>query len=177
MTAGRGIVHAEMPGHSVDGVSSNIVAQCPVKSLTSSQAPNVGLQLWVDLPKHLKYCEPRYRDLHASEVPTATADDNRVTIKVISGISQGVESAQELAYTPVWILDVTMKPGGKLSQPLPKGWNAFAYTLEGDQMIFGENTKVGAYHNVVFAQTGDGIEVLVPDNAESPARFGESEPS
>ena len=67
-----------------------------------------------------------------------------------------------------------MQPGGKLSQPLPKGWNAFAYTLEGDQMIFGENTKVGAYYNVVFAQTGDGVEVLVPDNSESPARFGES---
>lgn len=68
-----------------------------------------------------------------------------------------------------------MQPGGKLSQPLPKGWNAFAYTLEGDQIIFGESTRVSAYHNVVFAQKGDGVEVLVPDSAEKPARFGEFE--
>ena len=137
------------------------------------QAPNVGLQLWVDLPKHLKYCEPRYRDLRGSEIPVATADDNKVQIKVISGVSQGVESVKDLAYIPVWLLDVTMQPGSKLTQPLPKGWNAFAYTLEGDQMLFGENTRVSAYHNVVFEQNGDGIEVLVPDNAEKSARFGE----
>lgn len=101
-----------------------------------------------------------------------TADDDRVSIKIISGNSHGVDSVRDLAYTPVWLLDVTIQPGGKLSQPIPKGWNAFAYTLEGDQIIFGENTKVGQYYNVVFEKTGDGINVLVPDNAEGPARFG-----
>lgn len=99
-------------------------------------------------------------------------DDDRVSIKIISGNSHGVDSVRDLAYTPVWMLDVTIQPGGKLSQPIPNGWNAFAYTLEGDQMIFGESTKVGQYHNVVFEQDGDGIDVLVPDNAEHPARFG-----
>lgn len=153
MTAGRGIVHAEMPGKNEDG------------------SPNVGLQLWVDLPQRLKSCEPRYRDLRADEIPTVNTDDDRVSIKIISGNSHGVDSVRDLAYTPVWMLDVTIQLGGKLSQPIPKGWNAFAYTLEGDQMIFGESTKVGQYHNVVFEQDGDGIDVLVPDNAEHPARF------
>jgi len=153
MTAGRGIVHAEMPGKNDDG------------------SPNVGLQLWVDLPKNLKYCEPRYRDLRGGEIPTATADDGRVTIKIISGNSHGVDSIKDLAYTPVWLLDVTIQPGGKLSQPLPKGWNAFAYVLKGEDIIFGEETKVGQYYNVVFDQAGDGVEVLVPDSATEEARF------
>jgi len=153
MTAGRGIVHAEMPGKNDDG------------------SPNIGLQLWVDLPKDLKYCEPRYRDLRASEIPEVTIDEGRVEIKVISGESHGIDSPKDLAYTPVWIFDVTMQPGGKLHQPLPKDWNAFAYTLSGDQVIFGEKTKVGAYYSVVFGKEGDGIDVVVPDNAEKEARF------
>jgi len=153
MTAGRGIVHAEMPGENADG------------------SPNVGLQLWVDLPKELKYCEPRYRDLRAAEIPTVDADDGRVTVKIISGNSHGVDSVRDLAYTPVWILDVTIRPGGKLEQPLPNGWNAFAYVLQGDAVIFGDHTKVAQHHNVVFDQKGDGVQALVPENAEGAARF------
>lgn len=148
-------MHAEMPGKNADG------------------SPNVGLQLWVDLPKELKYCEPRYRDLRADEIPTVDTDDGRVTVKIISGNSHGIDSVRDLAYTPVWILDVTIRPGGKLEQPLPNGWNAFAYVLQGDAVIFGDHTKVAQHHNVVFDQKGDGIQALVPENAEGAARFGE----
>ncbi len=94
MTAGRGIVHAEMPRQNADG------------------SANVGMQLWVDLPEKLKSCEPRYRDLRAAEIPTINVDDGNVTIKIISGQSHGTDSVQELAYTPVWIFDITIKPGG-----------------------------------------------------------------
>ncbi|RMJ26335.1 to pirin [Aspergillus sp. HF37] len=155
MTAGKGIMHAEMPHENPDG------------------SPNVGMQLWVDLPQQLKMCEPRYRDLRASEIPEATVDDGRVAVKVISGQSHGVDSVRDLAYTPVWILDVTVKPGGRISQPLPKGWNAFAYTLAGST-VFGSNDGtqlVKKFHNVVFEQGGDFVEASVPDNAEGESRF------
>lgn len=155
MTAGRGIMHAEMPHENADG------------------SPNVGMQLWVDLPKELKMCEPRYRDLRSSEIPVATLDEGRVTVKVISGQSHGIDSVRDLAYTPVWLLDVSIAPGGRISQPLPKGWNTFAYTLEGDA-VFGSNDStqhVKQFHNVVFEQDGDFIEASVPDNAEAGARF------
>jgi redox-sensitive bicupin YhaK (pirin superfamily) len=59
MTAGRGIMHSEMPIHNDNG------------------EPNVGMQLWVDLPKELKYCEPRYRDLKAKGIPEAVEDGGR----------------------------------------------------------------------------------------------------
>ncbi len=155
MTAGRGIMHAEMPRQNPDG------------------SPNIGMQLWVDLPQKLKKCEPRYRDLRASEIPKIELDDGKVSIKVISGQSHGTDSVKELAYTPVWIFDVTMKPGGKVTQPLPDGWNAFAYTLAGS-VTFGvgkNQTTVGQYHNVVFEQKGNSVVAEVAENANEDAQF------
>lgn len=155
MTAGRGIMHAEMPRQNKDG------------------SANVGMQLWVDLPEKLKKCEPRYRDLRAAEIPTIEVDDKKVKIKIISGQSHGTDSVQELAYTPVWIFDITIKPGGKVTQALPVGWNAFAYTLQGST-TFGtgeDKTTVGQYHNVVFEQTGDTVSAEVADSAEEDGQF------
>ena len=83
----------------------------------------------------------------------------------------GTDSLKDLAYTPVWILDVTLQPGARLAQPLPAGWNAFAYVLEGDDLIFGEKSRAPCFHNVVFDKEGDAVEVLLPDNAAGPARF------
>ncbi|GAP83713.1 putative pirin [Rosellinia necatrix] len=154
MTAGRGIMHAEMPRQNPDG------------------SANVGLQLWVDLPAKLKKCEPRYRDLRAKEIPQVDIDD-KVHVKVISGQSGGVDSVKDLAYTPVWILDVDMKPGGKLTQPLPVGWNAFSYQLEGSAVFGSGDTKrtVEQYHNCVFETDGDVVNIEVPEDATSNARF------
>lgn len=164
MTAGRGIMHAEMPRPNPDGT------------------PNVGLQLWVDLPEKLKFVEPRYRDLRASEIPRITVDDGKVAIKIISGQSHGTDSVQELAYTPVWIFDITIQPGGRVTQPLPLGWNAFAYTLKGsttfgsaaadkDGKVDDDQTTVGQYHNVVFKREGDSVTAHVDKDAPEPAQF------
>ncbi|GME40241.1 Pirin [Neofusicoccum parvum] len=168
MTAGRGIMHAEMPVQNADG------------------SPNVGMQLWVDLPAKLKACEPRYRDLRASEIPAVDVDGGRVHVKVISGRSHGVDSVQELAYTPVWLLDVRIRPGGTLTQALPQGFNAFAYTLAGTarflngsasaaapspEEIESNSAPVGPYHNVVFEQKGDSVVASVAADAPEDARF------
>lgn len=128
---------------------------------------------FTQLPQALKKCEPRYRDLRHTEIPSVTVDDGKVTIKIISGQSHGVDSVQELAYTPVWLLDIRMKPGAKLSQTLPVGWNAFAYMLQGS-VIFGVGdgaTTVPRYHNVVFEQKGDAVEAAVAEDAEGDAQF------
>ena len=155
MTAGRGIMHAEMPRQNKDG------------------SVNVGMQLWVDLPEKLKSCEPRYRDLRAREIPTIRVDDGKATVKIISGRSHGTDSVRDLAYTPIWIFDISIKPGGRIEQELPVGWNAFAYTLHGDT-IFGngkDETTVGQYHNVVFEQKGDGVHAAVSADAKEEGKF------
>jgi redox-sensitive bicupin YhaK (pirin superfamily) len=151
MTAGRGVVHAEMPRIGDDGV-----------------APE-GMQLWVDLPVKLKECEPRYRDLRAKEVPISKPND-KVEIKVISGESHGVKSVQDLAYTPVWFLDMTVQPGGSVIQELPKGWNAFLYSMQGSLDI-NNSTKVPQFHTVLFDRQGDGVEISVDESANEPASF------
>ena len=162
MTAGRGIMHAEMPRQNADG------------------SPNIGMQLWVDLPEKLKACEPRYRDLRAKEIPQIEVDSGKASIKIISGQSHGTDSVQELAYTPVWILDVTIKPGGKVTQELPVGWNAFAYTLSGTA-LFGTAGKdqqtVDKFHNVVFEQKGDAVTVEVDAGADEDSRFSKLAPA
>lgn len=99
MTARRGIVHAEMP--------------CVYKDLYGNISAVEGLQLWIDLPKQLKNCEPRYRDLRALQIPIDTPDD-KVNVKIISSESYGVGSFQDLAYTPGWMLGFIVKPGKKV---------------------------------------------------------------
>lgn len=134
---------------------------------------NIGMQLWVDLPEQLKYCEPRYRDVKASEIPSATSEDGKVKVKVISGLSYGVSSLQELAYTPVWLLDITIQPGGSISQALPSKWNAFAYTLSGTTSFNSATIpqEVPQYHNVVFDQSGDVVVASVPEAASEEGKF------
>ena len=155
MTAGRGIVHAEMPVQNTDG------------------SANVGLQLWVDLPAKLKSCEPRYRDLKSEEVPVVEGDGGKVRVKVISGESHGVESLKDLAYTPIWLLDLEVQPGGKVVQALPEGWNAFGYVLEGEVLIGEEGAQrtVEQYHTVVFESEGQAVYASVDAGAEKAARF------
>lgn len=153
MTAGRGVVHAEMPriDHEKDG------------SITMVE----GLQLWVDLPKELKACEPRYRDLRSKDIPVAKPND-KVTVKVISGDSYGVESVRDLAYTPVWLLDMFVKPGGQVQQAIPAGFNTFVYVMTGAITIQGQ--EYPQYSSVFFGTEGEGVEFEVPESAEGETR-------
>lgn len=154
MTAGRGIVHAEMP-HIEKDENGNI------KQIE-------GLQLWVDLPLELKECEPRYRDLRAHEIPIVKPD-NKITIKVVSGQSYGVDSVKDLTYTPVWMLDFTVQPGGKIMQPLPKDFNVFTYVMSGQ--IYTGGKLYSEFTSIFYNTNGDGVEISVSDNASEPARF------
>ncbi|KAH8693662.1 putative pirin [Talaromyces proteolyticus] len=157
MTAGRGIVHSE------------IVRKLP----NSSSSKTEGIQLWVDLPQHLKMCEPRYRDLRASDIPLVTSDENLVSVKVICGESNGVKSIPSISYTPVWILDIAICPGGRISQPVPLGWSVFAYTFSGNVFLTSEDVVhyVKPLHLVVFDHDGDCITASVANDAESDAHF------
>ena len=175
-------MHAEMPRHDESG------------------KPVVGMQLWVDLPKALKKCEPRYRDLHAKEIPSVTLDssgnvlntsspeknggaanqeDGTTHVKVISGHSHGVDSQQELAYTPVWLFDVTIKKGGRIVQTVPRAWTIFAYLFEGRTRFIGldQGSKEVEQHNIVLfasANTNSEEPAVVAENAgDTDAHFGE----
>ncbi|KAF5674612.1 pirin [Fusarium denticulatum] len=156
MTAGRGIMHSEQPVEGSDGGDS------------------MGLQLWVDLPKHLKMCEPRYRDLRAKDIPSVHLDDGKVLVKVISGKVADVDSVKDLSYTPVWYLDVEIQPGGTLVQPLPKDWNAFSYVFEGSADFASPNgalRRVDKHGTVLYKPGGDAVSIQVAESQGSSARL------
>lgn len=136
MTAGRGVVHAEMPGG--EGVQR-------------------GLNLWLNLSSKDKMVAPRYQELRSHDIPTAQKDG--VSVKVIAGEALGARSPIQTR-TPAMCLDVTMRPGARLCQPVPAGWSVCAYVLDGEAS-FGQpgNEAAGAHQCVVFGSDGDGVDV------------------
>ncbi|MCH0629066.1 pirin family protein [Kocuria palustris] len=139
MTAGKGIVHSEMP---IDGPNGE---------------PAELLQMWVDLPAKLKESPPRYRDLREWEIPRYESDDGKLLVKVVSGKSYGVESLHNLAYTPVHYYHFILKKGAKFSQEVIPEWNYFLYVIKGKGLDI-NGTKVHQYENVFFNRDGNYIE-------------------
>jgi quercetin 2,3-dioxygenase len=144
MTAGRGILHEEMPQVRPEGVA--------------------GFQLWVNLPAKQKMVAPRYQNIGANEIAEICRDGG-ATIRVIAGAVDGVTGPiGGIAAEPTY-LDVSLPSSGSFVQPIPRGHSAFAYVFEGEA-LFGEN-PVAAPKLVVW-DDGDTVEVRAEKN---PARF------
>jgi redox-sensitive bicupin YhaK (pirin superfamily) len=117
MTAGRGILHSEMPQQE-DGLMW-------------------GFQLWVNLPSGDKMTAPRYQDIPPEEIPTATPAPG-VSVKVIAGEFNGVSGpVAGIATAPVY-LDISLEPGAHVAVPLPDGHHAFAYVFDGKEAKVGD---------------------------------------
>ncbi|RCV39967.1 hypothetical protein SETIT_9G013900v2 [Setaria italica] len=145
MTAGRGIVHSEMPAG--DGVQK-------------------GLQLWINLSSKDKMIEPRYQELQSKDISRAEKDG--VEVRIIAGEAFGVRSPV-YTRTPTMYMDFTMRPGSQLHQPVPEGWNAFVYIIDGEG-VFGreKSAPVSAHHCIVL---GDGDGISVWNKSGAPLRF------
>jgi len=137
MTAGKGIVHSEMPFGS--GVGH-------------------GLQLWVNLSAKDKMCDPAYQELKAEDITKVEKDG--ITAMVIAGKAFGVES-KVYTRTPIHYIHFIMNADTKLNQEIPSTWTAFIYVLKGAIKI-GEdkNAKFIDAHNTVALNTnGNGVTV------------------
>ena len=110
MTAGRGIVHSEMPRQR-DGLMW-------------------GFQLWVNLPAASKMMEPRYQDIAPERIPELARPGARV--RVLAGESGGVAGPVEGIVTQPLDLDVRLEPGAGFEQAVPLGHTAFVYVFEGE---------------------------------------------
>ncbi|XP_070689228.1 pirin isoform X1 [Pempheris klunzingeri] len=146
MTAGKGVVHAEMP---------------------MSEEPVVGLQLWVNLPRRDKMVEPAYQELKGSEIPKPSRGG--VTVAVISGEALGAKS-KVFTRTPTLYLDFRVQAGALHVQPVPPGWTTFIYTLSGSIHVGPdqEQQKVEPHHTVVF---GDGDCIKVENKVSEVSHF------
>ncbi|KAF7212350.1 pirin isoform X2 [Nothobranchius furzeri] len=146
MTAGRGVVHAEMP---------------------VSEEPVVGLQLWVNLRKQEKMVEPAYQELKGSEIPKPS--QGGITVAVISGEALGAKS-KVYTRTPTLYLDFKMQTGAVHVQPVPLGWTAFIYTISGTIHVGPDQDEkpVEPHHTVVF---GDGDCVRFENKGSEVSHF------
>ncbi len=114
MTAGRAIMHEEMPAHR-DGRL-------------------MGFQLWVNLPAKNKMMAPRYQDVTAGTIPTIERDGG-VTIRVVTGTVDGVQGPVTGIVANPTYLDVTMPPHSGFVEPVIRGHAAFAYVFVGGGLI------------------------------------------
>ena len=114
MTAGRGILHSEMP-EQVEGLMR-------------------GFQLWVNLPAREKMTAPRYQEFPATAIPTTELAPG-ATAKVIAGRVGAVEGPVRAEATQAVYVDLILAAGASAVVPLPEGHNAFAYVYEGATRI------------------------------------------
>ncbi len=137
MTAGRGVIHSEMP-EQADGRME-------------------GFQLWLNLPARDKMCAPWYRDIPAAEVPEVRAPG--VLVRVIAGAALGVAGAMQRDATAPVYLDLHLEPDASFEQQLPATHNAFVYVYRGALEIAG--TEVPRQRMAILANTpgSDGVHL------------------
>ncbi len=142
MTAGRGVIHSEMPEQK-DGAME-------------------GFQLWLNLPAKDKMREPWYRDIAPAEVPVWQGEGARV--HVISGHTHGVEGAVQRDATQPLYLDVHLEPGARFEQALPDTHNAFFYVYRGE--LTAADTLVKRQRMAILANTPGSNGVVLQAGAE-----------
>jgi redox-sensitive bicupin YhaK (pirin superfamily) len=117
MTAGRGIIHSEMPEQE-DGVME-------------------GFQLWLNLPARRKMIPAWYRDIPREEIPEYQTTQG-VTVRVIAGSSNGIEGAMKREDTEPLYLDIELPAGSSFSTAFPARYNAFVHVYRGELTIGGK---------------------------------------
>jgi quercetin 2,3-dioxygenase len=141
MTAGRGVIHSEMPEQE-DGRME-------------------GFQLWLNLGASDKMQPAWYRDIPTGEIPEAKLPG--ATVRVIAGESHGVKGAMQRDRTAPLYLDIHLEPGARFEQPLPAAHNAFVYVYRG-ALTIGER-RVDTQRMAVLANTpgSDGVALRALD--------------
>jgi redox-sensitive bicupin YhaK (pirin superfamily) len=150
MTAGAGVVHAEMPS----------------REFARTGGRMHGFQLWVNLPKRDKMMNPRYQEISNAQIPKATSADGLVTVSVIAGEAMGQKAVIETR-TPIIYLHYKIEPGGAATQQVPAAYNGFAYVVDGEGLFGAEGERAGDGQMVLFAQDGDEVKIENPADAKS----------
>ena len=160
MTAGRGILHQEMPTGDAAGRMH-------------------GFQLWANLPSALKMTAPRYQDVQARDIPEVV-DDDGTAVRVICGEFRGTRGPVDGVAAEPQYLDVWVPPLTRTSLPVETRRSAFAYVFEGAgdfrgaSAPFGVLTEQATAPHVVREMTGNRSLVLFDAGDDVVVRAGEA---
>jgi len=148
MSAGRGIIHSEMP--------------------EQEHGRLAGFQLWVNLPSRLKMSPPDYREFPADDIPEEIRD-NGVKIRVITGTtSGGTRGPVANVVTRPLYLDISMPPGSEFIESLRPDQSAFVFVIDGAITIGGretQNSRTVSSRQLAVLGPGKQVNVLADDHA------------
>lgn len=156
MTAGRGILHSEMP-EQTDG------------SLW-------GFQIWLNLPQRLQMADPGYQDIDASRI--VEWQEGSAAYRLVAGEFQGRQGPAE-TLTPVLMLDVALSEGGHTEVPIDPSHTAILFCFAGELTIDGQTlvdgdlaVLTGAGSLTMHSESGRGLLMTAPPLHEPIARHG-----
>ena len=155
MTAGSGLVHAEVSP----------------EAFLRQGGPLELLQLWVNLPSHLKMSRPRYVGLQADQIPAIPVNKGQATVRLISG-TWGGHTGPIPSLTGVFMTTIELAAGGKAGFGSLSGRNVFLYVISGEVKANGETAP--AWTLAEFDLAGDTLEIEA--TAEARVLFGHAEP-
>jgi redox-sensitive bicupin YhaK (pirin superfamily) len=150
MTAGAGVVHAEMPS----------------REFARTGGRMHGFQLWVNLPQRDKMMKPRYQEIPDEQIPKAISEDGLVKVTVIAGEAMGEKALIETR-TPIMYLHYKIAPGGVATQHVPDTYNAFAYVVAGEGLFGAGAERAMDGQMVLFTQDGDEVRIDNPSDAKA----------
>jgi quercetin 2,3-dioxygenase len=161
MTAGRGILHQEMPQGDTQGRMH-------------------GFQLWANLPSSLKMTAPRYQDIKAAEIPEI-ADDDGTIVRIVCGDFWGRRGPVEGVAPDPRYLDVSVPAGKRKTLPVELERHAFAYVFEGSGSFRSASQPLGVLTEkndgendiLVREQTGNRSLVLFDSGDEVTVQAGD----
>jgi hypothetical protein len=151
MTAGGGILHDELPSE---------------RALRAGGRSH-GVQLWVNLPSHLKFTPARYQPLTADHLALLASEDGAALVRLIAGDLDG-HHGPGVTHTPITYAHATMQPGAQLRVPWTPAFSAMAYVLEG-RGYAGTDDRPIADHDLVVFGPGDSIELRAADRQPGPS--------
>ncbi|MBS2019281.1 MAG: pirin family protein [Deltaproteobacteria bacterium] len=143
MTAGRGIVHSEMP--------------------KQDRGVMWGYQLWVNLPRARKMIRPRYQDIPPKEIREVTRDDTR--IRVVAGDAFDTRGPVSGIDVEPLFVDVALLRGSSLAMPIPTGHNAFVFVAEGAARIGPARREVRRGQLAVLSRSGEQVALACDSDA------------
>jgi quercetin 2,3-dioxygenase len=152
MTAGGGVIHAEMPTdrfHREGGWQE-------------------GFQIWVNLPASDKMMTPRYQTLRSANIPRARSADGRVEARVIAGESLGV-SARIDTRVPIQMVHLTIAPGGSFEQSVPEAQRGLVYVFKGQAQVGTPEASVREGQAALLG-SGNVVRIGVSGDVSQPAQ-------
>ena len=164
MTAGRGVIHSELPQD----------------HMMKNGGRMHGFQIWVNLPAKDKMMQPRYQDIPSEEIPEVSNEDGTVWAKVIAGEALGISAVIDTVI-PITYIHLKLKPGATYSHACEHDHNVMLYVFGGSLAVEGRSLHDGSLgllspgESVSMTAEDERAELLIlggPELGEPIARYG-----